>query len=926
MLATTAVVLISAIACKGFSSDDQSAQEPDLDRRVYAKLLAGESVDFHGAALEAATVERLLLLRSSPSRAFSRGLRMQNCVIRGPLNLSNAEVAFPVGFEGCVFSGPVDFSQSLFRKGLSVVGSRFCGRVNFERAEVREYLAASAARFANETSPAVFTSARLRGGADFDRVTFAGGAAFSRATVVGDLSAAGAVFRGSKTDFRRLSVHGDMTVDAGQFEGPVDFRDVTVTGLLSLRAACFADPTKPVALSGLRAQSLSIANARFAAGLRMSDVALHHSLDGSAATFLGADQPVELRAVDVRHTVLLRGSVFHGPVSLVQCRIGGDLDAGAAHFLKAGAPTLLRDTHVGRSLIVSSSEFRGPVDFGAVVVGFDLNAHEAGFLDEAVGVSFASGQIKHALILERARFRGPADLSHVAVGNNLEGAGAQFEHKGTAANLNSVVIGHTAFFKGATFCGSVDLGAARVESNLEAQGASFRCGNGELNMNSIYIGHTLDCQDVEFHGGVDLRSANIVSNLQAPRARFLHVTKPLDLGNAVVGRSVILSRCRVAGPAEFSGLRAGGDLRLDEVTFTSAASAIQLKNIRVERDLLFENAVFAGGADFTHAAVTLACRGASARFGGRTAFHGLTAGREVSLGQSVFEERVEFEHASAGEGLDLTGVSVADTGRELNLSNVRVRSALVLANVRLPRGVNFENVECGHLVMQAVSVPETVSNPFRVDGLEYQHISVSVAGAVDNPDMLHRPLDVLDRATFSASSYAKLEDSYRRQGDNGHANEVFLAMKERERNQMHWYSVRRAWDWLLYVFVANGTRPSLAILWALGLVVAGYLLFNPVRMERSDSDPAEARTGAAVAGDAGVTGALRRWRYGPEGKFSRFWYSVDTVVPGIDLDLRKRWRPRAECWWVLSCGSVLRLMGWLVIPIGLLTLTGLIKR
>ena len=65
---------------------------------------------------------------------------------------------------------------------------------------------------------------------------------------------------------------------------------------------------------------------------------------------------------------------------------------------------------------------------------------------------------------------------------------------------------------------------------------------------------------------------------------------------------------------------------------------------------------------------------------------------------------------------------------------------------------------------------------------------------------------------------------------------------------------------------------------------------------------------------------------GYEGRaYYPFWYSLDLFLPFIDLQSAKVWIPRSDCWFRLWYMRIHTLAGWMLVPIGLAALTGLIK-
>jgi len=59
--------------------------------------------------------------------------------------------------------------------------------------------------------------------------------------------------------------------------------------------------------------------------------------------------------------------------------------------------------------------------------------------------------------------------------------------------------------------------------------------------------------------------------------------------------------------------------------------------------------------------------------------------------------------------------------------------------------------------------------------------------------------------------------------------------------------------------------------------------------------------------------------------YSRFWYSFGLFLPFVDLQADRVWKPKADQTFLRDYMRVQMLLGWILIPIVLAALTGLIK-
>ena len=105
---------------------------------------------------------------------------------------------------------------------------------------------------------------------------------------------------------------------------------------------------------------------------------------------------------------------------------------------------------------------------------------------------------------------------------------------------------------------------------------------------------------------------------------------------------------------------------------------------------------------------------------------------------------------------------------------------------------------------------------------------------------------------------------------------------------------------MLYLLVGYGRRPWQAVVPCAVLIALGCILFSPNKME--PQNPEETPR-----------------------VYSRFWYSLGLFLPFVDLQANKVWKPKADQTFLRNYMQVHVLLGWVLIPIVLAALTGLIK-
>jgi len=201
---------------------------------------------------------------------------------------------------------------------------------------------------------------------------------------------------------------------------------------------------------------------------------------------------------------------------------------------------------------------------------------------------------------------------------------------------------------------------------------------------------------------------------------------------------------------------------------------------------------------------------------------------------------------------------------------------------------NFGSLDVSHAAWPKV----------RMQGMSYDYISAAQA----EPDSHKKLLAVVNQSAYSGDVYRRLEEFFARQGYRADADQAFIAGKHRERHEYFRSGDWPGWlgSWMLYLLVGYGRRPWQAAIPCAILVALGCVLFSPKKME--PRNPEE-------------TPRL----------YSRFWYSLGLFLPFVDLQADKIWKPKADQTFLRSYMRVHILLGWILIPIVLAALTGLIK-
>jgi hypothetical protein len=306
--------------------------------------------------------------------------------------------------------------------------------------------------------------------------------------------------------------------------------------------------------------------------------------------------------------------------------------------------------------------------------------------------------------------------------------------------------------------------------------------------------------------------------------------------------------------------------------------------------------VFASTADFTNAKITGYISLEKATFNGGVSFTGSEIGNNLNINGAKFLSKVEtanFETMKVGNDVFLRQASFMGP---VKFSGAVIRGNFEANNAEFKgqrigqgSGPRFDDMKFDGGVFSVYSF-QLGSPPARLGGMEYRSLEVGKNESL---------LDLAELAEFSTDFYAGLEEFLQKSGQPEKADKVFVRMKQRQRATLGWpaYLGSLFLDWS----VAYGRQPSRAFLWSGLVVLIGCLVFRQRSGMQAQDPKDESRP------------------YNP------FWYSLDLFAPVINLESADAWMPKQDRPIARHYANIHRILGWILLPIGLAALTGLIK-
>lgn len=836
----------------------------------FSGVVSANSVKFTGGAVTSFERVRFGSLVSFVSARFEGEVDLSQIRVGGDLRLNRAIFLRPCSLEYAIVTGSIGLSKSrLARRAHASLSGAEVGRgVELSRAVVLGHLAANRARF---------------GSIDGSEAVFLHGLVLDDTTVAGSVNFPGARFgRRYLADLRKISVGGQLDLRGALFKGPLRMDDSNVGKVLHLERSRFARWAK---FDRLEAGAVDLTGARFESHLQedaptFSHVMVHGAFDGRNTRFQ--------KGVVITHSKMgecnFNDARAYGTFDLGWTTVSGILSFSAARARAAETAINLQGVSVGNVAWFDGARFAGKV--------FAIGLH-----------------VQQQLSWNNVITLGDADFYEINVGRGV-------------------------FMQSSTFGGALKVDRARLAADVFLCGAACR-GRASFDKSSIAAldlgkGEAPHDRPAVFHGGVSLqhcqlgylnfREVTINDNLGVGLSRRLK-------GSARARPSASFNHCQVSGVANFSGAKLGAPAQFygvaffDEALFQrtefSAPDGTDFSTSTFKGRAVFYRAQFAGEVDFSYARFENAAM-FRARFRGKATFDmcRFLSTAEFSDASTIYWEPLDSVWTDP-DGF-VPGSSFADA----SFVQTRFGGDARFDSAKFTGAFDLREAILVSLYLASDSDPATESAllPSRIGlvGCRYEQVLLEHPHNLLMRDGKRlRLLEGYDRQPFT-----QLENSLRRAGNDRAADRIYLAGRRAERQLKP--PVSRLFDWVYGALVNYGVKPwRLACLALLSVSLGAWFFSHPGTVQVKEK---EQRTQSPYpitwpeAINFGVAHFLPvslpiKDQLVPTSQV----VSVPLPIPGMAPALVIRTRPALVA-------TLLQLAGWILVPIGVAAMTGVLMR
>jgi uncharacterized protein YjbI with pentapeptide repeats len=459
------------------------------------------------------------------------------------------------------------------------------------------------------------------------------------------------------------------------------------------------------------------------------------------------------------------------------------------------------------------------------------------------------------------------------------------------------------------------LSAHFLEDLLTGALPGFKPHRNGIRIVGAIIDDPIDLTNAQIPSEVRLEHCQFTSGANFTRASFAglvsfdgsvfnaHVT----FHHVKIGDSIFVRKTVFKGQTDFESADISGNLAAAGAAFQNKENPAEFTRLKVGGDANFNFAEFNTRAYYVSADIADNFTAEEAKFYNAVRFDEMKVRGDAQFPKAEFDEGVDFESADITGNFGVPGAKFHSKKEPALFRLMKVGGYAVFNDAAFYGPVDFRYAEFAWLDLSDALLPN-VPSQFQMQGMTYQYISA----ARDEAESHKMLLKLVNQSAYSADVFSRLEDFFLREGYSRHADEAFIAgkLRVRERYTPSGRSVGEYFlsgDWLrwlgstmLYLLVGYGRRAWQAAIPCAALIALGCILFSPNKMEAQNPEETPR-------------------------VYSRFWYSVGLFLPFVDLQANKGWKPKADQTFLRNYMQVHTLLGWVLIPIVLAALTGLIK-
>ncbi len=619
-----------------------------------------------------------------------------------------------------------------------------------------------------------------------------------------------------------------------------------------------------------------LGNVNVVGNLDASGISIPFNVGFENCTFTGS---IDLDGASTKSFRLDKCTV-NGAVKMGRMKVDGDLALYQSTF---NSKVTLFDAEISSNLFARDSQFLAATTDSESKYPFELWKTQVGQSTE-----FSNSRIAGEASAEDARF-----------GVDVLFDGVTFEK---AVYFNNMQVSELANFERAVFANTAAFKNIQVGELADFKNAVFK--------NTVNFESSMIDRDIQFTEAVFEKDANL---------NYITVQRFLDFDSVTVNQGFSIQYPSIGwpyfadthfrGPVNFEGMQTENDFELTDAVYDYGTEPFTIYLARVDGQVLLNGFVSAIGIDLSHNTF------------GDLQITGNGAGtfEQVNLESTVINGDLTLDHINA-KRLFAKELDVAD---KTSITRVRVSDEMDFSNASLGfftlddqgfwprpqdkvirfnlRGMTYNDI--GLVTVQESEVDPSEMTQAEIEAAGGAPITTKEFDDLELEDSTWGVLlNMVNQSEYSPQAYRTLAQFLTEKGHPEWAAEVEFQRKNREREEiLKPFSPQWFWSWFSCLFSGYGQIPALALIWSALVITIGAIFYwresDLIYVDEEDAKPI----------------------YNP------FLYSFALFAPFIDLDLGEKWEPNSKrrVAWVYK--YVLKILGWILTPIALLTFGGILS-
>jgi len=524
-----------------------------------------------------------------------------------------------------------------------------------------------------------------------------------------------------------------------------------------------------------------------------------------------------------------------------------------------------------------------------------------------------------------AVIEGPLDLVYEPITREVSIKGSEFLNDVSFSNATAERL---LDFSETTFCGNVNFSSATVKNHLRCEGAAFKREanfSGAEFMGSIYFGPSSKEAPTTFEGLATFRYCSVTKSADFSRAVF---HQRADFAKVEIGDEAYFVSTRFKSLADFFGVEIKGE-----------ADFGYPWNEEHGRGPVFEDECIFYGTQFGHQA-----------FFDRGIFDGKANFGALKVEGDAFFLGASFRQHATFDGAELNGKALfhgASFAQEADLVRTKVVKGAYFGDARVGRKGFRDYLEAAVFSNLASFYDSTFSSELHFGGdLRRYNLSEAEASAgierTSRSIRLQGPIDLrgctydnisdtswtslLERyeqfmeeeQLFDPQPYIQLEKVFRADGNTRDADSVYARRRRREgqrKTKLYWIG-----DQVQRIVVGYGVGYGRLFGWILAFIVLGLFIFQlPGAVQPAADVPSGQPVPTPISDRCNdqLTNCEISW-------VEAAGVSLNTFLP-IGLPIGNIWTPSGIMHYTIFA-SLLKLAGWIIIPLGIAAVTGFLQR